>query len=289
METTDPRPASSETPLPALTDRPRVVVGIADTDESDRAVTWGADHARRIGGTLHLVHAFVWPLMNVDVEPVPGIAGSGLRAATEHLVAHAVEVARTQSPGLPVTSSVVDGRGVDVLLAASQGAEVLAVGSRGLGRVLALVMGSTSLALARNAHCPVVVVRGEELTDGPIGVSYEATDLGTQALRRAGDLAALHGTEVHVVVGIAAPQAEHGRIVDQARALIAADHPEVRVEPSAVTSARDARQLIRASEGDRMVVVAARSAGAASASSQTVAVVQHARTPIWIERPLGAR
>lgn len=289
METSDPRPSPSDDRRDQPPDRPRVVVGIADTDESDRAVTWGADHAQRIGGTLHLVHAFVWPLLNVDVEPVPGITGSGLRAATDHLVAHAVQVARTAAPGLPVTSSVVDGRGVDVLLQASRGAEVLAVGSRGLGRVLALVMGSTSLALARNAHCPVVVVRGEELTDGPIGVSYEATDLGTQALRRAGDLAALHDAEVRVVVGIAAPLAEHGRILEQVRALIAADHPQVRVEASSASSARDARQLIAASEGARLVVVAARSEGAASASSQTVAVVQHARTPIWIERPLGIR
>lgn len=289
METSDPRPSPSDDRRDQPPDRPRVVIGIADTDESDRAVTWGADHAQRIGGTLHLVHAFVWPLLNVDVEPVPGITGSGLRAATDHLVAHAVQVARTAAPGLPVTSSVVDGRGVDVLLQASRGAEVLAVGSRGLGRVLALVMGSTSLALARNAHCPVVVVRGEELTDGPIGVSYEATDLGAQALRRAGDLAALHDAEVRVVVGIAAPLAEHGRILAQVRALIAADHPQVRVEASSASSARDARQLIAASEGARLVVVAARSEGAASASSQTVAVVQHARTPIWIERPLGIR
>lgn len=289
METTGPArtgPASDDAADPA---RPRVVVGIADTEESDRAVTWGADHARRIGGTLHLVHAFVWPLMNVDVEPVPGITGSGLRAATEHLVQHAVDIARAVEPRLPVTSSIVDGRGVDVLLAASAGAEVLAVGSRGLGRVLAVVMGSTSLTLARNAKCPVVVVRGDELTDGPIAVSFESSDLGTQALRRAGDLAALHGTEIHVVIGIAAPVAEHGRILESARHIIGEDHPEVRVEPSKVAFAKDAKQLVAASEGDRMIVVAARGDGAASASSQTVAVVQHAHTPIWIERPLGAR
>lgn len=290
METQDTFPPQHPTRTDAPGSAPRpVVVGLADTEESDRAVAWGADHARRIGAPLHLVHAFVWPLMNVDVDPVPGIAGSGLRAAAEHLLDHAVGIAREQSPDLAVTAEIRDGRSADVLLAAAKDAQVLAVGSRGLGRVMAMVMGSTSLTLARRADCPVVVVRGDALTDGPIGVAYESSELGGQALDRAGELAALHGTHVDVVIGVSTPNSEHPRILAAAERRISAAHPDIEVCLAEVAAARDARALVRASEGVRTLVVAARGEGASSASSQTTTLVQYAHTPVWIERPLRSR
>lgn len=264
---------------------PVVAVGVVDSEKSDRALRWAADHARRTGGRLRLVHAFVWPLMNVDVDPVPGIANSGLRAGAETLLRHAVEIAGAAAPDMPVETEIVDGRALDVLLEESRTADALAVGSRGLGRMLATVLGSTSLALARRAQCPLVVVRGEEDTDGPVGVAYESTELGERALVRAGRLAALYGTEVRVVIGVSTPEADHDDILTRARRIIATTDPGVQVEMSGVATARDARELVTASEGTRALVVPARSEGPASASSRTAAVVQYAHTPIWIERP----
>ncbi|MCS6710855.1 universal stress protein [Brachybacterium sp. EF45031] len=279
---------STPSPQPA-TDLPVVVVGISDSDDSDRAIRWGAEHARRIGGQLRLVHAFVWPLLNVDVDPVPGVAGSGLRAGAETLVAHAEAVAREVAPEIPVLTEIVEGRSADVLVTESRGAAVLAVGSRGLGRMMAVVMGSTSLALARYAACPVVVVRGDEATDGPIGVAYESSDLGEQALERAGRLAAAYEAEVHVVIGVHTPAAEHDRILAHTRQAVARAGVDVPVKLSDLATAHSAKDLVAASEGSRMLVVPAASEGLASASSRTGAVVQLAHTPIWIERPLQHR
>lgn len=296
MSTPEIRATSSETTVTAApsgtpaaaSDGPLVVVGVADTAENDAAVRWGAEHARRSGGRLHLVHAFVWPLMNVDVDPVPGIAGSGLRAGAESLIRHAEEVARAASPEVPVTSEIVDGRAADVLLQSSHRADVLAVGSRGLGRFLAMVMGSTSLALGRRAACPVVVVRGDEATDGPVGVAYEGSDLGARAIRRAGELAALYGTHAALVVGVATPRDQNQRILETARGLVAETHPEVEVHLADPTAAHDARRLVELTKGARMLVVPARTEGAASASSHISSVVQYAQTPIWIERAAAA-
>lgn len=275
METTDPRPV--------------IAVGVADTEESDRAVRWGAEHARRTGGTLRLVHAFVWPLMNVDVDPVPGIEGSGLRAGADALMRHAVEIAHATAPGVAISTDIVDGRAVDVMLDAARRADVIAVGSRGLGRMLALVMGSTSIALARSAACPVVVVRGDETTAGPIGAVYESTDLGEQALERAGRLAAIYEAPVHVVIGVATPADERDRILERAQQIIGRAAEGIEVDLADAAAVRDARSLVRASEGSRLIVVPAQTEGMSSASSQTGAVVQHANTPVWIERPAVVR
>lgn len=285
METNATNPAPD---APDAGRTPLVVVGVADSEESDRAIRWGAEHVRRTGGTLRLVHAFIWPLMNVDVDPVPGVAGSGLRAGAETLVAHAVELAREAAPGIAIETDIVVGRAVDVLLDASKTADVLAVGNRGLGRMLSLVMGSTSLALARRAQCPIVVVRGDETTAGPVAVAYESTDLGEQAIERAGRLAAVYDAEVHVVIAVATPADEHDEILEAVRRIIGRSTEGVRVRLADTQAVRDARRLVAASEGSRLIVVPAQTESMFSASSATGAVVHYANTPVWIERPLGA-
>jgi nucleotide-binding universal stress UspA family protein len=47
-------------------------------------------------------------------------------------------------------------------LAEEIGAGLIVVGSRGLGAMRRVLMGSVSSSVVRHAHCPVLVVRGEE-------------------------------------------------------------------------------------------------------------------------------
>jgi nucleotide-binding universal stress UspA family protein len=46
-----------------------------------------------------------------------------------------------------------------VLVAASKGADLLVVGSRGHGEFAGMMIGSVSEHCATNAHCPVLVLR----------------------------------------------------------------------------------------------------------------------------------
>jgi hypothetical protein len=47
------------------------------------------------------------------------------------------------------------------ILQASQGAELLIVGSRGHGGFSGLLLGSVSSASARHARCPVLIIHGD--------------------------------------------------------------------------------------------------------------------------------
>jgi nucleotide-binding universal stress UspA family protein len=63
-----------------------------------------------------------------------------------------------------VASVVRQGQAADVLLEEARGADLLVVGSRGLGGFTGLLLGSVSQQCAHHATCPVAIVpSGERL------------------------------------------------------------------------------------------------------------------------------
>jgi nucleotide-binding universal stress UspA family protein len=57
---------------------------------------------------------------------------------------------------------VVEGPPGEVLLSASEGADLLVVGSRGHGTIVGILLGSVSQHCAHHAHCPVVIIPNPE-------------------------------------------------------------------------------------------------------------------------------
>lgn len=61
-----------------------------------------------------------------------------------------------------VHARVAEGNPAQVLIDASDGADLLVVGSRGHGGFTEALLGSVSQHCVQHAHCPVVVIRGQE-------------------------------------------------------------------------------------------------------------------------------
>lgn len=265
---------------------PRITVGVFDADESDLAVRWAARHADAVGGTLHLVHAFVWTELDVNIDPISGMAGSGFRSAAHSLIQDAVEIVRETGVDIPVTSEIVDGNAVPVLVEASEEADLLVLGGRGLGRLMTLIVGSKSLALAARAHCPVVVVRGRVDGQGPIGLVHH--EIATEALARAADLAEAYGRDIHLVVRPETTPEEAQEILAGTAQRIAMTHPSVYVRDVTIAASDSPRQLVEASQDACLMVVAGERSGGAggtvAAPRQLVNVLRFANTPVWIER-----
>src|SRR5699024_8262397 len=62
-------------------------------------------------------------------------------------------------PDLDVTWTLFDGQPAEVLVRASDTAEVLVIGSRGRGGFAGLLLGSTSQSVLPYSQCPTMVVR----------------------------------------------------------------------------------------------------------------------------------
>jgi nucleotide-binding universal stress UspA family protein len=138
----------------------RIVVGVDGSETSRHALRWAAAEAKSHGSQLHVVHA--WEV------PTPAVAvGAGRRTAppegqhdeASRLVADVVRDELGDAPPGDVRTSIGRGAAAGVLLDAARDADLLVVGSRGLGGFRGLLLGSVSTKMAAHAPCPVVIVR----------------------------------------------------------------------------------------------------------------------------------
>ena len=87
-----------------------------------------------------------------------GVSAEGQRRA-ERVLREAVERVRSDHPSVAVETTVIEGPPARVLVDMSADADLLVVGSRGLGGFSGLLLGSVSQQCVHHAHCPVTVVR----------------------------------------------------------------------------------------------------------------------------------
>ncbi|MGO9196192.1 MAG: universal stress protein [Acidimicrobiales bacterium] len=137
----------------------RVVVGVDGSPRSLEALRWAADIARWRNWTLHLVGVWHVAYATSPFAIDYGEIGAAAKDETETLLNHAEKEVLGDDPSLDVRLSVGEGSPAQVLVAASDGADLLVVGSRGLGGFSSLALGSVGQACVHHAHCPVLIIR----------------------------------------------------------------------------------------------------------------------------------
>ncbi|AXI79054.1 universal stress protein [Peterkaempfera bronchialis] len=133
-----------------------VIAGVDGSPESVAAARWAAGEALRRERPLRLVLAWPW-LFNAP----PTVRDSDTGLAQEMLL-EIESGLRGDFPGLEVSADRIADHPAEVLVAAAEGAELLVLGSRGLGAVAGFLVGSVGLQVLARAACPVVLVRSGE-------------------------------------------------------------------------------------------------------------------------------
>lgn len=133
----------------------RVVVGVDGSDNAARALDVAAGLAAMADAEVFAVHAVGLLEGGGDASHTPADRHTAVREALEHRWCRPLEDA-----GLRTSYELRDGNPVVVLLAVADevGADLIVLGSRGLGGFPELLLGSTSTQVAQHAHCPVVIV-----------------------------------------------------------------------------------------------------------------------------------
>lgn len=134
----------------------RIVVGVDGSDNASRAVQWAADLATRIGARVVAVHALGLLFHGEDGATMPA------QPMREHIEAKLGNewCAPLVAAGVDHECRVVDGPPVMVLLSVADEveADLIVMGSRGLGGFPELLLGSTSTQVAQLAHRPVTII-----------------------------------------------------------------------------------------------------------------------------------
>ncbi|WP_316751890.1 universal stress protein [Streptomyces herbicida] len=286
-----------------------VVAGVDGSRESLAAADWAAREALRRGLPLRLVHA--WEGLPEDDRDA-GLPE--MRAPQYHarrVLRGALDRLNERYPQLYLAAEQVRRQPGPALIAEAEDAELLVIGSQGLGGVGRLMSGSVAMATMAHAERPVVLVRAGETppdehvpegsgkastrtpyrdvvvaVDGP---GDELLDFAFRAaeLRRA-PLEAVHAW--HVPLGRVVPgDGERDHIREEAaRELTAllepwrAKYPSVRVRET-LHEGRAAHVLARAAEGAGLLVVGRRRRRVAVGSHTgpvAHALVHHVHRPV---------
>ncbi len=136
-----------------------ITVGVDGSEGAAAALRWAAGEARLRGARIRAVHAWSNPMLAYGYVP-PGSYEEDLGQAAADGLDRLLEAAAPELRGIEVERLVVKGSAATALTDAAAGADLLVVGSRGLGGFRELLLGSVSHECAQRAPCPVVIVRG---------------------------------------------------------------------------------------------------------------------------------
>ena len=140
-----------------------VVVGVDGSRASHGALAFAAEVAASTGAPLEVVAC--WSPVGSEAwaeelgKPADALLTDGEERRAREVMGESVSAARRAHPTAEVTGRLAEGRPDDVLVASSEEAGLVVVGSRGHGGFAGMMLGSVSHSVLRGASCPVAVVR----------------------------------------------------------------------------------------------------------------------------------
>jgi CBS domain-containing protein/nucleotide-binding universal stress UspA family protein len=135
-----------------------IVVGVDGSAASSRALRWAVDQAAKSGAAVEAVHAWTVPDMGTDRLAQALADPQELEQQARRELDVVVEGAADGGLVAPVSRTLVRDDPASALLRVGSEADLLVVGSRGLGVDGEAEPGSVGRSVVRDAPCPVVVV-----------------------------------------------------------------------------------------------------------------------------------
>lgn len=289
-----------------------IIVGIDGSDHSIGAMRFAAEEARLRGVGLTLVSAY-----SMSAEAISAASYGQATVEDEELLRDrytaVLDDARKQVGHFDgeVHTMVQRGDSTHVLVRLSADAELIVVGSRGLGGIARSVLGSTSAGLPAHSSAPVIIVPAsytEALAEGgksarpnaPISVGTDGSRHSMLAVLEAARMASERGVPLQLVSALtplapdfhwtrqpnrqeAATQALQDRLAVDAEWL-RRHYPDLELDPI-IRSGNAADVLIDVSSRSHLTVVGSRGRGGFLGlllGSTSQPVMHHAEGPLMI-------
>lgn len=289
-----------------------VVVAVDGSEASQNAVRWAANTANKRGVPLRLAASYTMPqFLYAEGMVPPQELFDELQSETMDMIEAARVVAHEVAPDIKIGYVIAEGSPIDMLLDMSSDVTMIVMGSRGLGGLSGMVMGSVSAAVVSHADCPVVVVRSDNhVTEtnkyGPVVVGVDGSDVSQRATEFAFEEAQARGAKLVAIhtwmdmqvqaslAGLAAAQQEW-EIIEKEQTTLLKDRlqpllerfPDVEVE-IVITRDRPVRALEDCAHNAQLLVVGSHGRGGFRGmllGSTSRALLQSAPCPMVVVRP----
>ncbi|CAB0619232.1 universal stress protein [Corynebacterium diphtheriae] len=289
-----------------------VVVAVDGSEASQNAVRWAANTANKRGVPLRLAASYTMPqFLYAEGMVPPQELFDELQSETMDVIEAARVVAHEVAPDIKIGYVIAEGSPIDMLLDMSSDVTMIVMGSRGLGGLSGMVMGSVSAAVVSHADCPVVVVRSDNhVTEtnkyGPVVVGVDGSDVSQRATEFAFEEAQARGAKLVAIhtwmdmqvqaslAGLAAAQQEW-EIIEKEQTTLLKDRlqpllerfTDVEVE-MVITRDRPVRALEDCAHNAQLLVVGSHGRGGFRGmllGSTSRALLQSAPCPMVVVRP----
>ena len=145
---------------------PGIIVGIDGSGHSRLALDWAIHeaavrHAPLTVLTVHQVASSIWTAHPVEYPGDEALTADVRKAAQDETDDALRAVAEDARPP-EVNVAAIPGFPAEAILGMAKDADMIVVGSRGVGGFKKLLMGSVATQVTHHAHCPVVVIPAED-------------------------------------------------------------------------------------------------------------------------------
>ena len=285
-----------------------ILVGVDGSPASLNAVRWAASTAAIEGADLKIVSAYT--TTTSDYAPglvIPQDVIDAIRGEVSKYVQDGAAAAREVAPDIEITGSIAEGDAARVMIDFSEDASAVVLGSRGLGGIKGLFLGSVSTSVAAHAKSRVVIVPPEakindggavvvgvddsKISDPAVAEAYRQADL------RKAELVAVHTwtpLDADALHGFGLSSDEIDEMSNQAVEAVAqrmagysTDYPDVEVKRVVIPEEPGKAILDAAGDTAALIVMGSRGRGGFTGlllGSRSQKVLHNAQVPVMIVR-----
>lgn len=178
----------------------RVLLATDSSKDARAAAEYLKDFPLPGDATIRVMTVVTLPPSALDIPPVAAFNES-LLAEGRRVVEEARALMGTRAA---VEERVVQGNPKEEIVRAAEEwpADLVVVGSRGLGGVRGFLLGSVSQTVARHVHCPVLVVKGRARPLASVLIATDGSDGANEAIRFLLSLPLVRNTKVRLLSAV---------------------------------------------------------------------------------------
>ena len=141
----------------------QILVGVDGSPDSQRALQWAVDEAAIRGVSVDVIHAYKTEyIYYLDIPSTVVIPRHDIESAAQLAVGKVVDSIDNPTEVQISVEMVNSGNPAGEIAERSEKYDMVVLGSRGLGGLSGLLLGSVSAKVSHHSKCPVVIVPHED-------------------------------------------------------------------------------------------------------------------------------